>query len=496
MGGIREGQRVGSHMPARWYLYPNSRSTSRTPCCNRIGDAYFVSMLTALTSGRRRRPPSPPARYPGHFLVTLAKNKLQLFVEMATAGDVSAIRVGPQPLVLVTDPELIQQVLVTDQKSFTKGRALERTKLLLGNGLLTSEGSFHLRQRRLAQPAFHKQRIHGYSVVMGDESAKVRDSWRNGATLDIHEEMMRLTLTIAGKTLFDADVKGDAHVVDEAMELSLKMFQYTVLPMGAALEYIPIGWIGRLHRARARMDELIYKMIEDRRRSGTDRGDLLSMLVAARDSEGDHSGMTDEQLRDEIVTLLMAGHETTAVAMSWTWYLLSQHPDVERTLHEEVDRVLGGRTPTSDDMMRLPYTRQVIAESMRLYPPAWIVERKAVHEVELGGYRIKPGTLVYASQYLMHRDPRWWNEPERFDPSRWAPDAPGAAERPKFAYFPFGAGTRICIGEQFAWMEAILALATLAQRWSMRHDPTHKVELEPLVTLRPKYGMRMTLVER
>jgi len=429
-------------------------------------------------------------------LVTLAKNKLQLFIEMARAGDVSFVRIGPQPLVLLTDPDLIQQVLVTDQKSFTKGRALERTKTLLGNGLLTSEGSFHLRQRRLAQPAFHKQRIHSYSVVMGDESAKVRDSWRDGATMDVHEEMMRLTLTIAGKTLFDANVREEAHVVDEAMALSLKMFQYTVLPAGAVLEYIPIGWIGRLHRARARMDALIYQLIEDRRRSGTDRGDLLSMLVAARDSEGDHSGMTDEQLRDEIVTLLMAGHETTAVAMSWTWYLLSQNPDAERQLHEEVDGVLGGRTPTFDDMPRLPYTRQVIAEAMRLYPPAWIVERQATHDMEIGGYRIKGGTLVYASQYLMHRDPRYWTNPEQFDPSRWAPDAPGAAERPKFAYFPFGAGTRICIGEQFAWMEAVLALATLAQRWTLRHDPTHMVEMEPLVTLRPKHGMRMHVIER
>jgi cytochrome P450 len=280
------------------------------------------------------------------------------------------------------------------------------------------------------------------------------------------------------------------------MALSLKMFQYSVLPLGFVLEHIPVGWMGRQQRAVERMNALIYRLIEDRRRSGTDRGDLLSMLVAARDSEGDHSGMTDEQLRDEIVTLLMAGHETTAVAMSWTWYLLSQHPAAERALHEELDRVLGGRTPTADDLPNLPYTRQVIAESMRLYPPAWIVERRAVQDVELGGYRFKAGTLVYASQYLMHRDPRWWDRPEEFDPSRWAPDAPGSAERPKFAYFPFGAGTRICIGEQFAWMEAILALATLAQRWAPRHDPTHCVELEPLVTLRPKHGMRMTLIER
>jgi cytochrome P450 len=242
------------------------------------------------------------------------------------------------------------------------------------------------------------------------------------------------------------------------------------------------------------MDEIIFQMLRERRASGKDHGDLLSMLIIAQDTEGDGGGMSDQQLRDEIVTLMMAGHETTAVALSWTFYLLSQNPEVEAELHRELDSVLGGRLPTTADLQHLTYTRMVLSESMRLYPPAWILERCAIKDCEIGGYQIKTNDLVFASQYLTHRDPRWWDNPEQFDPMRWTPEA--QASRPKFSYFPFGAGTRICIGEQFAWMEGILVLATLAQQWKMRHDPTHKVEIEPLVTLRPKYGMRMMLERR
>jgi cytochrome P450 len=238
---------------------------------------------------------------------------------------------------------------------------------------------------------------------------------------------------------------------------------------------------------------MIYAMIAERRRVGTDRGDLLSMLIAAQDGE-QGGGMTDRQLRDELVTILMAGHETTAVALSWTWYLLSQHPEVESTLHAELDTVLGGRTPTMDDLAQLSYTRMVFSESMRLYPPAWIIPRQAIDEFQIREYTVRAGSSVVVSPYIIHRDPRWWEEPERFDPTRWEPAR--AATRPKFSYFPFGAGTRMCIGEQFAWMEGILALATIAQRWRLRHDPTHQVVMEPSVTLRPKYGMRMSLHRR
>lgn len=445
---------------------------------------------------KRPRPPGPRPSYPGQFIRDLAVDKPTLFKKMAAAGDITQVYIGPQAVVLLNHPDDVQRVLVTDQKSFTKGRALDRVKkTLLGNGLLTSEGDFHLRQRRLAQPAFHRQRIVGYSKVMSAYTERTASRWRDGETLDMHEEMMHLTLAIAAKTLFDADIEAEAKAVGDAMELSLQMWKYGVLPGGGALEYLPLPWIRNLRRARARMNDLIVRVIEDRRRSGEDRGDLLSMLIAAQDTEGDGSGMTDQQLRDEVVTILMAGHETTAVAMSWAWYLLSQNPDIEAKLHAELTEVLGGRTPTADDMPKLTYTRAIVAETMRLYPPAWILERRAVSDYQIGDFRVKRGALVLMSQMLIHRDPRWWPNADAFIPDRWL-DTEAMAARPKFAYFPFGAGTRICIGEQFAWMEAVLCMATIAQRWRMRHDPTHVVDGEALVTLRPRYGMRMQLEKR
>lgn len=440
------------------------------------------------------RPPGPHPRYPGQFVVDLARDMRGLFSRMAEFGDVTQIRIGPQLVVVLNHPEDVKRVLVTDQRNFTKGRALERTKSLLGDGLLTSEGELHLRQRRLMQPAFHRSRIATYATVMSAYAERAQAGWEDGATLDVHAEMMHLTLAVVCKTLFDEDVEQDAGVVGEAIDLSLKMFNYTVVPLGILMEWVPVRWVRRLHRARRRMDQLIFRMIEDRRKVGTDRGDLLSMLIAAHDDEGDGKGMTDRQLRDELVTIMMAGHETTAVALSWTWYLLSQHLDVEARLHAELDSALGGRTPTMDDLQRLPFTRMVFAESMRLYPPAWIIERRATESFHVGGFTIPAGTLVLMSQYNIHRDPRWWSDPERFNPDRWRDDE--TSDRPKFSYFPFGAGTRMCIGEQFAWMEGILAIATIAQRWSLSHDTTHQVEMDPLVTLRPKFGMRMTLSRR
>jgi cytochrome P450 len=442
------------------------------------------------------RPPGPRARYPGEFVVDLMRDMRRLFGRMAQLGDVTEIMVAGRRLVVLNHPDDVQRVLVTEQRNFTKGRALERTKPLLGEGLLTNEGESHLRQRRLAQPAFHRDRIAGYGAVMAAYAERAQTTWHDGETVDVHAAMMRLTLSIVTKTLFDEDVGGNTGVVGEAIDLSLRMFNYTLVPVGVVLESLPIPWVRRLRRARERMDAYIATLIAERRRVGADRGDLLSMLISAQD---DGHGMSDRQLRDELVTILMAGHETTAVALSWTWYLLSQHPEVEERLHRELDDVLGGpangRVPTVADLPQLAYTRRVFAESMRLYPPAWAIERKAIRAFEAGGYTIPADTLVLMCQYHIHRDRRWWPEPERFHPDRWLVDDVRSG-RPRFAYFPFGAGTRICVGEQFAWMEGILVLATVARRWRLRHDPTHRVAMEPLVTLRPKYGMRMTLGRR
>ena len=407
-------------------------------------------------------------------------------------GDVVGFRMGKQPFIVVNHPDLIRDVLVTQQRNFAKGRALERARRLLGNGLLTSEGEFHLRQRRLAQPAFHRDRVAGYATSMIEFAGRWRDRWEDGTTVDMHKEMMRLTLAVVGKTLFDADVEAESHEIGDALTYVLDSFSVSMLPYAELLEKLPLPSTRKFARARSRLDETIYRMIDERRASGDDRGDLLSMLVQASDTEGDGSGMSNEQLRDEALTIFLAGHETTANAMTWTWYLLSQHPDVVARLHAEVDAL--GAEPVAADVMRLPYTRQVIAESMRLYPPAYAIGRRALESCDIGAFTIPARTIVLTSPYLQHHDARWFPEPERFDPDRWTVER--IAERPKFSYFPFGAGTRICIGEQFAWTEAILMLATLAQRWAPTLVPGHPVRLQPRITLRPKDGMRMILHKR
>jgi len=412
---------------------------------------------------------------------------------------------GGQPVVLFSHPEHVRDVLVTQQRSFHKGRGLERARLLLGQGLLTSEGEFHLRQRRLAQPAFHRQRVAGYGAAMVRYAERTRDRWRGGATLDVAEEMMRLTLGVVGKTLFDADVEEEAEEIGGALTQALHSFGYAMLPYGELLDNLPLPPVIRFKRARARLDATIYRLIAERRASGEDRGDLLSMLLLTQDTgEGGTPApatpggdrMSDLQLRDEVMTIFLAGHETTANLLTWSWYLLSQNPGAEAQLHAELDAVLGsgGRAPTVDDLPRLPYTRMVLAESMRLYPPAWIIGRRAVERVEVAGYPLAPRTLVFVSQYVVHRDARWYPGPERFDPGRWSPEE--TACRPRFSYFPFGAGTRVCIGEQFAWMEGTLLLATIAHRWRLRLVPGHPVAPQPIITLRPKHGMRMTVEAR
>jgi len=395
---------------------------------------------------------------------------------------------------LINHPDYIKEVLVTNNQNFIKGLALQRAKRLLGEGLLTSEGEFHRRQRRLAQPAFHRQRIASYSTVMTNYAAAASARWHDGETLDIAEEMMRLTLAIVGKTLFDADVESQAEEVGEAMSVVMDLFNTLTVPFFELLEKLPLPQMQRFKKARARLDRIIYRLIEERRRSGEDRGDLLSMLLLAQDEEGQSGGMSDAQVRDEALTIFLAGHETTANALTWTWYLLSENPAAETKLHEELQAVLGARIPAVDDFPRLRYTEMVLAESMRLFPPAWAIGRLAVDDCEIGGYLAPSRSLVLMSQYIMHRDARYFPEPERFDPERWTPEA--RESRPQFSYFPFGGGPRRCIGEGFAWLEGVLLLATLAQQWQMRLIANHSVALRPVITLRPKYGMRMIISKR
>ena len=440
-------------------------------------------------------PPGPKGKLIGGNFRAFRRDALS-YLQQATKehGDIVYFRFGPQHVYFLNHPDHIKDVLVTHNQSFMKGRALQRSKRLLGEGLLTSEGDFHRRQRRLAQPAFHRGRIASYATVMTDLASRTTARWHDGETLDISQEMMRLTLAIVGKTLFDADVEGEADEIGAALTAVMELFDMLLMPFSELLEKLPLPHVRRFRRAKERLDETIYRIIEERRGSREDRGDLLSMLLSARDEEGDGSQMSDLQVRDEVMTLFLAGHETTSNALTWAWYLLSQYPEIEAKLHEELAAVLVGRPPTFEDVPRLRYTEMVLAEAMRLYPPAWAIGRLTLKDYEVGGYNVPAKSLVLLSQYVTHRDARFFPDPARFDPERWTPEA--KESRPQFSYFPFGGGPRRCIGESFAWMEGILLIATLAQGWRMRLVANHRVEPMAVITLRPKYGMRMTVEKK
>jgi cytochrome P450 len=451
--------------------------------------------IQADTNKRSRRPPGPKRRIPLAGLLAYRRGPLPFFQNLAQQyGDISWFKLGPQEAFFLNHPDFIKDVLVTNSANFMKGLALQRAKRLLGEGLLTSEGEFHRRQRRLAQPAFHRGRVASYAAVMTDYAARLGERWQDGQTLDISQEMMRLTLAIVGKTLFDADVESDAPEIGAAMSVVMDLFNTITIPFFEVLQKLPLPQLRRFDGARAKLDAVIFRMIDERRKSGEDRGDLLSMLLLAQDDEADGTGMTDEQLRDEAMTIFLAGHETTANALTWTWYLLSQNPEVETRLHAEIDEVVGRRLPTVDDVANLRYAEMVLAESMRLYPPAWALGRMALADCEIGGYVVPRRSLVLMSQYVMHRDARYFPEPLRFDPERWTVTA--RESRPQFSYFPFGGGPRRCIGESFAWMEGILLLTTLAQHWQMRLAPQQVIALRPVITLRPKHGMQMAVLRR
>lgn len=409
----------------------------------------------------------------------------------ARYGDLAHLRVGPYKVVFVNHPDLVHEVLVAKDASFIKGRALDQTRDVFGKGLLTSEGEFHKRQRRLIQPAFHRRRIEGYADAMATDAAAAAARWRDGETVDVSREMTRLTLRIVARTLFSVDVEEEsAREVGRALDALVDAFS-VVAVLGSVIRKLPLPSVRRANKARETLDALIYRMIAERRRTGGGE-DLLSLLLAARDEDG--SAMDDRQVRDEAMTLFLAGHETTANALAWSWYLLAGHPEAEARFHAEVDSVLGDRLPGAADLPSLPVTRQVFAEAMRLYPPAWAVSRRAIEPVTIGGYPVPAGSGVLASQWTLHRDPRFFPDPLAFRPERWTEEL--EAGLPKLAYFPFGGGPRICIGMGFAWMEGILLLATLGRRWRMRLVSGQRVEPHPRITLRPKNGVLVTLERR
>ena len=421
--------------------------------------------------------------------------RLPAFLESIarTYGPVASWRLPRARFWFLDDPALIEALLTASGYDAIKGRGLRRMRRLLGEGLLTSDEPLHLRQRRLVQPAFHRERVARYAATMIDLARAAADRLHDGDTVAIDAQLNQLALRIAAATLFSADVDDDADAIGAAVTVAMAEFPASLGPFAELLDHMPFHpATRRFGAARSGLDAVIYRLIEERRRDGADRGDLLSMLLSARDETG--APMPAELVRDEALTLLLAGHETTANALTWTFDALARNPAAEARLHAEFDAVLGDRDPVPDDVARLPFTRDVVAESMRLRPPAWIVGRRVIRPMRLGDWDVPAGSVVLASQIVTHRNPRLWQEPEAFRPERWSNGE--AAGLPKFAYFPFGGGNRICIGESFAWTEAVLVLATLARRVRFHGLDASPVPLDPLVTLRPGRPVRMRVEAR
>lgn len=420
-------------------------------------------------------------------------NPILLFQHLAQEyGDIAHYKIGWNHIVFLNHPDYIREVLVVQNDNFVKERTVRRSKMLLGEGMITSEGAQHRAQRQVAQPAFHRQRIPEYGDAIVREATRMRETWRDGEERNIAIDMMHLTLNVVAETLFATDLRDEVHELADAINRIMGLYNFLVmLPAAEWLVHVRPPGLAAFVRARKRIDAVVHRMIEAHRCRELQGGSLLDLMLAA---SADRTPESEKSLRDQVITIFLAGYETVANALSWTWYLLSQNPDCEGRLHQEIDRELRGRSPTYEDIPRLRYVEMVLAESMRLYPPAWAMGRHALSDFSLGEYFLPAKTTVLMSQFVTHRDSRFFPDPLRFDPERFTPEA--KTRRAKFAYFPFGAGFRQCIGESFAWMEGVLILATLAQKWKLKLVPGHKVEPEPLITLRPKYGMRMHVEAR
>jgi cytochrome P450 len=447
------------------------------------------------TTSLRNLPPGPKGRPVIGNLPSWARDPLGFLTRCSREyGDVVRLGFPGPPAYLISHPDGVEYVLVKNNRNFVRDRYSRGELGILGNGLLVNEGESWRRHRRLAQPAFHRRRVEAFGETMVSFTERMLDGWADGETRDVHAEMMHLTLEIVAKTLFDTDISREAEGVGRSLSaiMARSSGQGSSVFLRMLPDSIPTPANLAYRRATRRLDGLIHALVEERRKSGADAGDLLSMLLRAEDEDG--KGMGDRQLRDEAMTIILAGHETTAIALSWTWYLLGMHPDVEARLSAELEEVLGGRAPTVEDLPRLRYADAVIKESMRLYPPAWAVGREALADCEIGGYRVAAGTQLLISQYVIQRDGRFFRDPETFDPDRWTD---GSTEGlPPYAYFPFGGGPRLCIGSGFAKMEAVLLLATVAQRFRLELVSGRPPVAQPSITLRPKDGVRMRWSEK
>lgn len=435
--------------------------------------------------------PGPESNSIVGSLVDLGNDPLGFLARCARDyGDIVPMRLGLNPACLITNPKYIEQVL-KDRETFIKSRGFRVLKTLLGEGLLTAEGDSWLWQRRLAQPVFHQKRINGYARAMVEYTEQMLATWRDREIRDIHADMMRLTLKIVMKTIFNAQVdEGEAKTVAHALDVAMHWFESKRRQNFLVWEWFPRPENIRYRHAIAEMDAAIYYLIQQKRNSGEQTEDLLSMLMHARDEETGQQ-MNDKQLRDEVATLMLAGHETTANALSWTWMLLSEHPQVRDKLHLELERVLAGRSPTVEDIPQLHYTDMVVKESMRLYPPVAIFGREAARDCTIGDYDVPKGCLIQIGQWVMHRHPRYFENPEVFQPERWSDDL--EKRLPKGVYIPFGDGPRICIGKGFALMEAVLILATIAQKFQPNVLPDFPIVPQPSITLRPESGIKVQI---
>lgn len=468
-------------------MKPNP-SRSSGPTSAREQSAPLAADLRAELA---RRAPGPRNPLSGLRFLRLETSLGYLCDTFKRYGDVVRYRLGPWPVFLIAHPEGIKYVLQDHHTNYVKSQDYLLLKQLLGEGLVTSEGQLWLRQRRLIQPIFHRQRIADFGALMSKATLEMLDGWEamaaEGRTFDVADEMSRLTLRIVGRALLSVDLSSEADAIGRALRTANERFGH--FDLGMLLPWLPTRRNRIAHEASSTLRALVDEVIAARRRENRDCGDLLSMLLAARDEGG--QPMNDRQVRDEVLTLILAGHETTAMALSWTWYLLSQHPAVERKVERELRDVLSDRPPKATDLPNLHYTGMVIDESMRLYPPVWAVGRSPIEDDEICGYHVPKRSMIVLSQYVTHRHPAFWEDPDRFEPDRFS--AENSQRRPRYAYFPFAGGPRQCVGNLFALTEANLVLATIAQRYRLRLVEGHPVELQPLVTLRPRYGIRVTL---
>lgn len=436
-------------------------------------------------------PPGPKSTSPFGHLFSFQRDSLAFLRKIADEfGNIVHFKIGPLRVVLLTHPDFVKEILSTQHRNFVKGRPLEMAKKLLGEGLLTSEGEFHKRHSRIIQPAFHRKMLESYAPAMTDCANRLMNGWTDGMQVDMMEEMMKMSAAIAAKTMFDADVEKEAPAIVHALTTAARLFGRVSVPFSEFLLHLPLPSTRRFKKAKATLENAVDRMINERRHCQKDSGDLVSLLLRAQE-EG---SMTGQEVRDEALTLFLTAFDTTSTALTWTWYLLSQNPEAEAELQGELHRVLQGRTPTADDLSQLTFTRMVFAESLRLYPPSYLIPRQALKDFTIDQYVIPGGTLILLSPFLLHRDFRFHSNPDQFNPRSW--EQPSKAGNPKYAYFPFSGGPRSCIGEHFAWMEASLVLATIAQSWQVQLVPNHPVEFLQLINLRPSYGMLMTLHQR